>query len=438
MKGKKTLVYLTTIFASLMIVFLCLFLSFFASSRTYKQQLENSYMKSFYEMVDSINTLEVDFSKIIATSSLSSQRELLSDIYNTSLVGVNNVNILPINNSKLTEINTLLNTTSGFVYSLLLDNYKGNKINSADYDQIINLYNKIREMQYDINNYIKELQYDYSIIDEINFDNVEESNFSAGVVDVESSSSKVPTLIYDGPFSDSVLNKEVKGLGEVEYSQDEIKNMLHGVYANSQINYLGESVGKFETYNFEIIDKVSLFVSVTKKGGLILTITAFGSGEEKKIEVEEGISIAEQFASDLNINNMYSVWHQHAGNILYVNLAPIKDHIIYYSDLIKVKVDLSLGHVVGWEATAYATNHIERSFSSTMGILDAQSNVSDVLEIKERNLCIIPDKFVGELSAYEFICTWENYTYYVYIDSHTGEEVNIQRVINTSNGQLLM
>jgi len=171
---------------------------------------------------------------------------------------------------------------------------------------------------------------------------------------------------------------------------------------------------------------------------LILTITSFGSGESKAIEYTEGITLAENFAKDVGLKNMYSVWYQQTGNILYVNLAPIVDRVIYYSDLVKVKVDLSLSKIVGWEATNYATNHVDRSFSSSIGILDAGSSINNILTIEERNLCIIPDKFVGELSAYEFICTWEEYTYYIYIDAVTGKEVNILRVIETSNGQLLM
>ena len=135
---------------------------------------------------------------------------------------------------------------------------------------------------------------------------------------------------------------------------------------------------------------------------------------------------------------MYSVWSQKTGNVMYVNLAPIKNQVIHYSDLIKVKIDLSLGLVVGWEGTNYATNHKERTFNSAIGILDAQEKVNKILTIKERNLTIIPDKYVGEINAYEFICTWKNYTYYIYIDSVTGKEVNILRVINTTNGSLLM
>ena len=101
-------------------------------------------------------------------------------------------------------------------------------------------------------------------------------------------------------------------------------------------------------------------------------------------------------------------------------------------------MDLSLGIIVGWEASNYATNHVDRVFTSSLGILDAQENINDIMTIVERNLCIIPDKFVGELSAYEFICTWEDYTYYIYIDSNTGEEINLLRVIETSNGNLLL
>ena len=123
-KDNQVLIILTTIFATLTLIFLCLFLSYSSSSKTYKTQLENSYMKSFYEVVDNVNTLEVDLSKIVATNRLSTQRELLDDIYTSCVLGVVNINNLPISGNKLSEINKLLNTTGGFVYSLLLNNYE--------------------------------------------------------------------------------------------------------------------------------------------------------------------------------------------------------------------------------------------------------------------------------------------------------------------------
>ena len=438
MKNRKTaIILLATFLGSTTIIFLCLFLSFWATSNTYKNQLENAYMKSFYEMVDNVNNIELDMSKVVATSDLDSQRALLSSIYENCVLGVNNINQLPIENNKLSGLNKFLNTTGGFTSSLLDKNGQGEVINVDDLNQINSIYSRVREMQYDINLYLSKLQYDYSILDDIEFDNAENSDFSAGLIGSESSTGEVPTLIYDGPFSDSVINKEIKGLSSIEYTREQIEENLHELFTGFAIYYTGETKGKFETYNFDIKGDIDLYVSVTKKGGLLLSITAFGSGSGNKLTIGEGEELAEVFAKDVGIDNMYTVWKQMTGNILYVNLAPIVDHVIYYSDLIKVKVDLSLGLVVGWEATNYATNHIDRNFSASMSLVDAQTKLNKLLTVVERNMCIVPDKYVGELSAYEFICKWNDYTYYIYLDSNTGKEINIMRIISTSNGDLL-
>ena len=434
----KVMTVLAVVFGSGLIIFLCLFLSYMTTLNNYKNQLENTYMKSFYEMVDNINSLEVDLSKIIATNNVDSQRELLAGIYETCMLGVTNINNLPITNNKLTEINSLLNTAGGFSYSLLLNNYKGNLISSNDYEQINNIYDNILELKYDINSYVQNLKYNYSIIDEIDFKDSSGSEFSAGIIGSESADKKVPSLIYDGPFSDSVVNKEIKGLDNTVYSQEEVYQFVSNIYSSKSIEYVGDSSGKFATYNYKVNSDNPLFVSVTKKGCLLLSISAMGVGSGRAITIEDGIGVAEAFANSLGFEKMYSVWYQQVDNILYVNLAPIIDRVIYYPDLIKVKVDLCDSVVIGWEATSYATNHVSRTFSSTIGLIEASENISPALTIIERNLCIIPDKFVGELSAYEFICKWENYTYYIYIDANTGAEVNILRVVDTSNGNLLV
>lgn len=437
-KSYNIFVTLTIVFATLTLVLGLLFLSYVMTSNMYKSKLENSYMKGFYEMVDNVNNIEVDLSKTIATTSLDSQRTLLNSIYQSSVLGVNNLNLLPISVNKLSNLNSLLNKTGGFVYSLLDKNYDGNIISENDLTQLNDIHTQIKEVQYDLNNYISKLQYDYSIIDDIDFENADDSEFSGGVVNTESSGTDIPSLIYDGPFSESVLNKEIKGLEDVEYTREEVEQKLIEIFPEADINYTGMSEGKFVTYNFDVSTNFTRSMAVTKKGGFLLTITSFGGKGSESISTDEGINLAQDFATSLGIDNMYSVWYQLVNNILYVNLAPIENHVIYYSDLIKAKVDLSSGEVVGWEATSYATNHIgTREFTSTMGILDASELISPLLEIKERNFAIVPNEFVGESSAYEFICTWKNYTYYIYIDSNTGEELNILRVIETNNGQLL-
>lgn len=437
-KSSRVLSILLAIVGGLTFTLVGLLINSLSMVNVYKNQLENAYMRSFYEVVDNINTLEVDISKIIATNSLEGQRELLSDIYNDCMMGVGNIAVLPIKGDQILAITKLLNNAGGYAYSLLLSNYEGNMINDNDYQQISTIHDSILALKYDINDYVKYLKYDYSVLDDIDWSSSDNSEFSGGLAGTESSSAEVPTLIYDGPFSDSVINKEIKGLPDSEVTIDKCTQIVQDVLPSEIVVFRGESDGKFATYNFEVGDDNVKYVSVTKRGGFVLTITSYGGGGGSLCSNEKAIDIAQNFAEDLGLHNMYEVWHQVSGSIMYVNLAPIIDGVIYYTDLIKVKVDMCLQSVVGWEASSYATNHIARTFDCSIGIIEGQHLISKELNVIERNLCIIPNEFVGESSAYEYVCTWKDYTYYIYIDSHSGKQLNILRVIETNNGSLLM
>ena len=69
---------------------------------------------------------------------------------------------------------------------------------------------------------------------------------------------------------------------------------------------------------------------------------------------------------------------------------------------------------------------------------EARNKVSSKLEILSQRLVIIPQDYLKEALAYEFEATYQGYTYYVYIDAKTGEQLKILRVIQTDNGDLLL
>ena len=379
--------------------------------------------------------MEIDISKIVATKDRGVVSTLLNSLHSNVNLTLANVNQLPITYDKLTNINMLLNKIGGFSQSLIEKVFDGSELTEDDYSQINNIHTSILSLKYDINNYYVKVQSNFDIL--TNADSDGTSDFSSSLLNTESANSKVPSLIYDGPFSESVLNKEIVGLEGDEITQDEAYQIVKNLFETDSIEYLGLVSGKFTTYNFYVNVGSGLNVSICKKGGLLLSVTSYGSSGQNTIDASEGIKVAQDFAKSVGIQNMYSVWTQASGNILYVNLAPIVDTCIYYSDLIKVKVDMVSAKVVGWEATNYATNHKSREFSSSITFGEAEQKLSSILKVEERNYTIIPDKYVGEVSAYEFICSWKNYTYYIYINSTTGAEANILRVIDTDNGELL-
>lgn len=408
----------------------------------YTMQLENLYQKNFYELVDNIESVSLEMSKVVATNSSSKQEEILQGVYVSCVLAGANLNALPIQNKKLTKVNNHINIVGGYVVSLIEKLENGEKLSSDDFKNISDLFDESRQTLYDLNSFISSLKSDYSILDNVDFNRESESNFDAGFINIENPSSKVPSLIFDGPFSDSVVNKEVKGLNKSEITKVqalEKMQKLFKYYEGYSVEYINEGDGKIQTYNFYLKkDKMKLYVQLTKKGGQLLSIVS--STDEKRTEItkDNAKQLSKNILAEFGFENMYEVWSQATATDYYFNFAPIIDGVIYYPDLIKVKVDKSSGVVVGLEATNYAYNHIERNaFLDKLGIAEAQKLLNSELEVKERNYAIIPNKYVGESFAYEYVCVWKDYTYYVYLDSSTGEELDIMRVVHTENGDLL-
>lgn len=413
-------------------------------SNLYATQLENMYKRSLYELVSNVNNIELDISKAIATTTLSTQREILTRVTDNTTQAVDNLAVLPISSKNTSNFFDILNHIGGYTQSIIDNLEEGQALTESEFDTLSELHSTSLNLVYDLNDYLLNLDIDYEIIHNIDFGEDTNSNFTGGLNNIESEKEGMPTLIYDGPFSDSVMNKEIVGLPEGEVSADTARQIVEqklAVYDINTIEYTGESNGRFVTYNFNVsCANCSLYVQVTKQGGFILSISAYGTSQgEYDLSEEQAQTLAKNIATIFEIKNMESVWTSTNNGIIYVNLAPVVDDVIYYPDLIKVKVDKYLGIVVGWEATNYATNHTDRSVPSPeISITDANKVISPALKVLDTRLAIIPDEYVGEHLTYEYICEWKDYTYYVYVDANTGEEVQILRVVKTTRGDLIV
>ena len=408
-------------------------------SNTYSVQLENVYKRSLYELSTNIDDMEVNISKLVATNSADSQKKILTDLYQNCVLAENNLSCLPISNQTSQQLNNFINKLGGYAYSLLEKADNGSKVSDQEFQTILNLHNQSEIMVYELNTYMAEQKYNFNIVKKVNFENYD-NNYLADIGEMMGTSTEVPTLIYDGPFSDSVINKEIKGLPAGEITSSEGLRKIQEVLPEySDVKYVNDANGKFAVFNYTAnYDGQTVYVQITKQGGVILSITANSSGNEEKYTTKQCVSIAESFAKQLGYENMYSVWSATSRGVAYVNLAPIINKVIYYPDLIKVKVDVATGKVIGWESTNYCYNHVERSYSTGISIVEAEQLVSPRLTVIERNYCIIPNEYVGESAAYEFVCTWDKYTYYVYLSTENGKELNIMRVVKTSSGDLMI
>ncbi|MBQ4557772.1 MAG: germination protein YpeB [Clostridia bacterium] len=403
----------------------------------YQSKLENQYQKNYLQLKDNFDDLEVDLSKLIATTSYNSQKSILQSLYTNCVLACDNLSGVPLSSDSLYKVNEIVNRLGGYAYTLLNN---GAALTSGQMKEVEQLHKSVSVVKYDLNSGYANFVNNGDVLSDASLD-VEGSSFTAGLVSGEAAYSDVPSLIYDGPFSESVVNKVPKSL-EPEISETEARGLVYDLlvfWEGYTVSYSGQTNGRLKTYNFDLVkDDVVVYVQILANGGKLLSVNSKGLSNEEMIDVEEGISIAESVAYQFGFDDMYVVWHQRVGDLLYVNLAPIVDGVIYYPDLVKAKLDLRGGVLLGWEATSYVYNHEDRDYQCSYSIVEGQTKLSPLLKVEERNYCIVPNEFVGESYSYEYVCTWEGYKYYIYLDANTGEEINIMRVVHTDNGDLLM
>ena len=401
--------------------------------------LENLYQRSFYELVNNVNDIEVDVSKLMVSNDATSQKKILTSLKQQTTEAQNNLSLLPVDSSTVITTTKFINELNGYCSSLL--KYDTEKIADEETENIKTIYEAVAQIKYELNNISYKLMQGYSIVENLN-GNSDLSNFSINFSGLGSDSIEYPSMIYDGPFSESLDKKEIKGLGQNEYSREEAEDLIISILDDIvNIEYIGETNGKFETYDFGVNTKggTNYFVQIAKRDKFVLNINANAIDGDKTIDEKQAIKKAEEFAKKLSLKNMKCVWSATSNNTTYVNLAPVINDVVYYPDLIKLKVDLVADNIIGWEASSYAYNHIDReNTTATISKEEAKEKISSNLKVDDIRLCVVPLDFGGEVLAYEFSGTYNNFRYYMYIDATTGDQVRVLRVIQTDQGELLL
>lgn len=256
--------------------------------------------------------------------------------------------------------------------------------------------------------------------------------------DAEQTITDYPTLIYDGPFSDHILNQSPKTLeGKSDISKEkalEIASDFIGI-DKSTLRFDSETNGVIETYNF-FVDSIN--ISVCKKGGAVLYLLGSSSAGESVISPEQAVENAKNFLSAKGYENMKESYYSTQDGICTVNFAYENEGVICYPDLIKLSVSLETGNIISFDARGYIMNHTDRPpVQSKISTDEAKMSVSDYLTVMSSRLAIIPTDYKTEKTAYEFHCkTPDEQEVLVYIDVLTAKEDDILLLLYSDGGIL--
>lgn len=417
----------------------------------YRQASENQYNMAFYELVDYVQNVEIYLAKSLISSSPEHGAETLTHVWREANLAQAYLSRLPIDSVELEKTAKFLNQVSDYSYSLSRKNIYNEELTEEDLKNLedlhnysVELRNTLDQLSADINDgRIKwgELTKKGKVAFAQEVSNISKNSFS----NLEENFHEYSGLIYDGAFSEHMTSSQKKGLTGDNIDEEKAKQIATdfiGKDGAQEINLSGKSENTdIITYDFSVKvnneNEENMNISITEKGGHVLLMNYNRNIEAELISQEEADKIGKQFLEDRGLNNMKETYYLKQDGIVTINYAYKQDEVTVYPDLIKLKIALDNGEVMGIETKGYLNSHEERKIPEVKITKEkAKESLNKNLEITSESLAIIPTEWQTEVLCWEFKGKVNDTDFLVYVNAETGKEEDILVITNTPNGTL--
>ena len=259
---------------------------------------------------------------------------------------------------------------------------------------------------------------------------------------IEQEFPEVPSLIYDGPFSESMTHKKPLSLeGERQVSREQARTAAAKFLGReeSALEDAGECAGDVPCWVFTLPVRGGEYsVQVTKQGGAIWSAVCSRPVGHESYTLRQGLAAAEDFAESLGIRGLEESYHAVSGGVLQVNFQYCQDGVRCYPDLVKVGVALDDGSLMSYDAQGYICAHTDRTIpKAAVSRAEAQSAVAKSLSVEDHAMAIIPSPGGEERLCHEFLCQADSgERYLLYVNALTGEEEKILILLEDKTGTL--
>lgn len=447
---KKNYVY--GIMVILIIISIVLGYFLYQEKEKYTTATHNQYNLALYELIDYVQNVENYLAKAMITSTPEHGAETLSKVWREANLAQVYLAQLPVSSTELANTAKFLNQVSDYSYSLSRKNIYKEELSQEDLDNLKNLHDYSTELKNTLNQLSTDMNEGRINWDELTknteiafaqqVDNLSAATFS----NLDENFGEYAGLIYDGAFSEHMESAERKGLTGDEIDEERAKEIARNFIGEDRIEELNSN-GLIENGNIQVYDFSSkikngdsnnpLTISISKVGGHIVNMNYNREVDVESISIEEADRIGKEFLNSRGIYNMKETYYLIEGGIVTINYAYEQNDITVYPDLIKLKIALDNGEILGIETTGYLNNHEERNIPVTkISKEEAKSNLNKNLEITSEGLAIIPTEWKTEILCYEFKGKINDTDFLVYINTETGREENVLVIIDTPNGIL--
>lgn len=407
-----------------------------------QQTVSDGYSRAIEDLAASCDKLSSSLEKQLYAGSGSMQQKLAVDLYREASAAKASLAQLPVAELNLENTYKFLSQVGNYSLAMSTKLLNGEKLSDSEYENMASLYDFSKTLSEDM----WELE-SAAASGQLSLSKAESTAkedappfVGDGFSDFEETFDSYPGLIYDGPFSDNILEREPEMTKSAEKVTEE-KALQRAAMAldinTTDLSEVSTVEGKMPAWRFS--DKnSSVACEVTQNGGYISYFLRSRIVDSSKIENEKALSCAEDFLNYLGILSMEKTYYEIQNNVMTVNYAYKDVDKRVYTDLVKVSVAMDDGEILGYDARGFLVNHRERSYPEKLcSESSAEQAVSPRLQIVSNRLAVIPSDNLEEKLCYEFGCKSETgRNVLVYVNAQTGAEEQILILLESPSGVL--
>jgi len=436
----KILIIITSVALAVILVLTVALIATNRKLNDYKLEAKTEFSKNLSELSSAMNNITLLLFKARHTSSAAAMSGFASELFSEAELAKNALGELPMT-SRPETLNRFLSQVGNYALSISKSVIRGEEMTSKQQENLKTLFDtavtvadavSLSDTTYNNSEYwAKEVENELS--------SVENSALADSLTELEENLTDYPTLIYDGPYSDHIINKLPIFLeNKAEVSKETALKTATELLAGSatELKFSAEENGKIATYRFSDTD---IDISISKKGSYPVYYSKNRTVNENNIEYQSALEKAKAFLEKAGYKSMRETYYFTDGGVTVFNFAFLDGQTLCYTDLVKVGVALDNGEIVFLEASGYLYNHTERAFKTpTYTSEQALEKLNKVLVVKDSKITLIPTSGGAEKRCYEFLCEGDDKKeILVYINVNTLEEEQIFILLKTDGGTLV-
>lgn len=390
-----------------------------------KQAVMSSCRATAYEFIGAMDNMDDDLDRVRVCASTEQQSRILTDILVQARVAEADLEKLPIDGQADKNLTSFINRVAQESQRMLSKLRAGEPLSDKDNEILEGLYAVSVGVRTELDGYVGKMT-----------DKEISGYMKNGVGELKGVMERVENATLPENANDLA-----KGGRNAEFPpEDEKQTKIQPSKAEDLcINYfadyhitdfqcVGETVGRgYTAYNVQGYDAngIMLFAEIDGKTGGLLRFNYYEDCNEDAFNLTDAQAIAENFIEKLGYEDMTAVKVRENGTDADFTFVYEMDGVAYYPDAVKVKVCRSRGKVSGFDAVPYMKNHRGRvapKFIITEK--QAQEKLHSKLTVDSARAVVVNTP-KGEKSAYEFLCSYGEERYVVYILGDTGKELAV-------------